>query len=115
MCKCYTYYVPRKRGDVERGNFVENNESEKILIEVRLQLARIEEKLNDVPEIKNDLKETATRLDKHAEKIDKAYTMSMHNREAIGELKAKYDWLSKTVIGAIITAVVGVLVKTYLG
>ena len=94
---------------------MENNESEKILIEVRLQLARIEEKLNDVPEIKNDLKETATRLDKHAEKIDKAYTMSMHNREAIGELKAKYDWLSKTVIGAIITAIVGVLVKTYLG
>lgn len=85
------------------------------LLKLHTQLARIEVKLDDIPEIKQSLKDTTTRLERQSEKVDKAYTMGLNNKEQLSELKSKYDWLSKTVIGAIITSIVAILIKTYMG
>lgn len=85
------------------------------LVELRIQLARIEAKLDDIPEIKESLKDTSIRLERQSEKADKAYTMGLSNREAINDLKSKYEWLSRAVVGAVITSIATVLIKIFVG
>lgn len=77
-------------------------------VSLKEQLARIEVKLNDIPEIKADLKEYGTRLERQSEKADKAYTMSMQNREALADLKNSYTWLTRTTFGAVIGALISI-------
>lgn len=63
--------------------------------EVLTRLAVIESKLDDYKEIKD--------------KSDKAYNLAMNNQKEIDELKEKNKWLSRTLIGAILTALVSIV------
>ncbi len=79
------------------------------------QLARIEVKLDDIPEIKQDLKEYGNKLERQSEKVDKAFSMSMTNREQLSELKSSYTWLTRTVVGAIIASLISIGLSLFLG
>lgn len=63
--------------------------------EVLTRLAVIESKLDDYKDIKD--------------KAEKAYTISLDNEKDINELKDKNRWLSRTLIGAILTAIVSIV------
>lgn len=63
--------------------------------EVLTRLAVIESKLDDYKEIK--------------EKADKAYNLAMDNQKEIEELKDKNKWLNRTLIGAIVAGVIGII------
>lgn len=63
--------------------------------EVLTRLAVIENKLDDYNSIKE---ETRT-----------AYNTSQENKEDIKEINNKIQWLSRTILGAILTGIVGVL------
>lgn len=63
--------------------------------EVLTRLAVIESKLDDYKDIKD--------------KAEKAYTISLDNQKEIDELKEKNKWLSRTLIGAILTALVSIV------
>ena len=82
---------------------------------LREQLARIEEKLNDVPEIKAELKEYGKKLERQSEKADKAYTTSINNREQLTELKGSYTWLTRTVVAAVIGSLISIGLSLFLG
>ena len=64
--------------------------------EVLERLAKIETKLDDY---------TRTR-----EKLDTAYTQSNENKRDIEELQDKLKWITRTVVGAILTGVVSLIV-----
>lgn len=64
--------------------------------EVLERLTKIETKLDDYNGIKN--------------KAESSYVLSMENEKDINELKDKIQWLSRTLIGAIITGVITLLV-----
>ena len=66
------------------------NLNDKEFVLLKEQLARIEVKLNDIPEIKADLKDYGSRLERQSEKADKAYSVSMQNREGLADLKNSY-------------------------
>lgn len=79
------------------------------------QLARIEVKLDDIPEIKQDLKEYGNKLERQSEKVDKAFSMSMSNREQLNELKSSYTWLTRTVVAAVIGSLISIGLSLFLG
>jgi hypothetical protein len=66
-----------------------------IIQEVRERLARMEAKLDEY----NNVKEKAT----------EGYSKSLQNEKAIGEIKDTQKWLWRTVVGAIIVAIIGIL------
>lgn len=88
--------------------------NEKEFVSLKEQLARIEVKLDDIPEIKADLKEYSSRLDRQSEKVDKAYSMGLHNREQIVDLKNSYTWLTRTTVGAVLTALISIGLSLFL-
>ena len=63
--------------------------------EVLDRLTKIETKLDDYNMIKN--------------KTDDAYNLSKTNSKQIEELQEKIKWLSRTIIGAFITGIIGLL------
>lgn len=85
------------------------------VMDMRVQLARIEAKLDDIPEIKQSMKETTLRMERQAEKTDKAYTMGLANEKAIAKLESKYEWLSRTVVGAIIAGISTAIIRLIFG
>lgn len=91
------------------------NLNDKEFVSLKEQLARIEVKLDDIPEIKADLKEYGSRLDRQSEKSDKAYSMTIRNREELADLKNSYTWLTRTTIGAVIAALVSIGLSLFLG
>ena len=67
--------------------------------EVLTRLAVIENKLDDYNSMK--------------EKTDIAYNTSKENKDDIKEINDKIKWLSRTILGAILTGIVG-LIFTFL-
>lgn len=63
--------------------------------EVLTRLAVIESKLDDYKEIKD--------------KADNAFNLSKDNEKNIMEIEDKLKWLSRTLIGAILTALVSIV------
>lgn len=63
--------------------------------EVLTRLAVIESKLDDYKEIKD--------------KTDNAFNLSKDNEKKIMEIEDKLKWLSRTLIGAILTALVSIV------
>ena len=63
--------------------------------EVLTRLAVIESKLDDYKDIKD--------------KAEKAYSISLDNQKDIDELKDKNKWLNRTLIGAIVAGVIGII------
>lgn len=89
--------------------------NDKEFVSLKEQLARIEVKLDDIPEIKADLKDYGSRLDRQSEKADKAYSMSIRNKEELEGLKNSYIWLTRTTVGAIIGALISIGLSLFLG
>lgn len=90
------------------------NLNDKEFVSLKEQLARIEVKLDDIPEIKTDLKDYGSRLERQSEKADKAYSMSIQNREAIADLKNSYTWITRTTVGAVIGALVSIVISLFM-
>lgn len=63
--------------------------------EVLTRLAVIESKLDDYKSVK--------------ERTDTAYTLATENKEDINEINDKIKWLSRTIIGAIISGIIGIV------
>lgn len=63
--------------------------------EVLTRLAVIESKLDDYKDIKD--------------KAEKAYSISLDNQKDIDELKDKNKWLNRTLIGAIVAGIIGII------
>lgn len=63
--------------------------------QVLTRLAVIESKIDDYNSIK--------------EKTDTAFNLSRENKEDIDEIKDKIKWLSRTIAGALIAGVIGIL------
>lgn len=63
--------------------------------EVLTRLTKIETKLDDYNRIK--------------EKSDEGYSLSRENEKEIAELKDKIKWISRTIVGAIITGIVAII------
>ncbi len=63
--------------------------------EVLTRLTKIETKLDDYSRIK--------------EKTDDSYSLSKENEKEIEELKDKIKWISRTIAGAIITGIAGII------
>lgn len=63
--------------------------------EVLTRLAVIESKLDDYKSVK--------------ERTDTAYTIATENKEDINEINDKIKWLSRTIIGAIISGIIGIV------
>lgn len=72
------------------------NEERDFQTQVLTRLAVIESKIDDYKNIK--------------EKTDEAYNRSYENEKEIGEIKDKIRWLTRTITGAIISALVGLLI-----
>ena len=64
--------------------------------EVLSRLAVIESKLDDYNNIK--------------QKTEEAYTKSKENEKDIDEINDKIKWLSRTVAGALITGIIGIVI-----
>ena len=63
--------------------------------EVLTRLAVIESKLDDYKSVK--------------ERTDTAYTLATENKEDINEINDKIKWLSRTIVGAIIAGIIGII------
>ncbi len=63
--------------------------------EVLTRLAVIESKLDNYKEIED--------------KTNRAYNLSKENYKEIEELKDRTKWLSRTLLGAILTAIIGIV------
>lgn len=63
--------------------------------EVLTRLTKIETKLDDYSRIK--------------EKTDDSYSLSKENEKEIEELKDKIKWISRTIAGAIIAGIAGII------
>ena len=63
--------------------------------EVLTRLTKIETKLDDY---------NNTKL-----KTDEAYTISRENEKEITDLKDKLKWITRTVVGAVLTSLVGIV------
>lgn len=63
-------------------------------------------------EVLERLTKIETKLDDYAnlrEKTEEAYTTSKENKKDIEEINDKIKWLSRTITGAIITGIVGII------
>lgn len=63
--------------------------------EVITRLTKIETKLDDYNSIK--------------EKTEKSYNQSIENKEDILEINEKLKWITRTITGAIITGIIGII------
>lgn len=68
---------------------------QKFETEVLTRLAVIESKLDDYKSIKD--------------KSESAYNLSNNNKKEIEEIQEKLKWLSRTITGALITGVIGIV------
>lgn len=64
--------------------------------EVLERLTKIETKLDDYGNMR--------------EKTEEAYSLSKQNEKDIEEINEKIKWLSRTIVGALITGVIGIVI-----
>lgn len=72
---------------------------EKDFMEIKVQLARIESNLEGIPELKNELKANNNLL-------SETHHRSIQNEKDIASINDRLTWLTRTVSGAIIVAVI---------
>lgn len=72
-------------------------EAEKILLEIRERVVRIETKMEDYGKIKDT--------------ADSAYNMACTNKEDISEMKDSQKWLWRTVFGGILSGIIAFIFK----
>lgn len=78
---------------------MDNND---VLIKILERLSVIETQLKDILNVKDDVKE-------HEKDINDLQNKTDNLKNEIDEIKDTNKWLSRAVLGAIITAVVGVI------
>lgn len=71
---------------------MENSKFEREVLE---RLTKIETKLDDYANIR--------------EKTEEAYTLSKENEKDISDINDKIKWLSRTIAGAIIAGIIGII------
>lgn len=67
--------------------------------EVITRLTKIETKLDD--------------YSKNKEKTDEAYNLSKENEKKIADINERIKWITRTIIGAIITGVIGIGIAVF--
>lgn len=63
--------------------------------QVLTRLAVIESKLDDYKSVR--------------EKTEESYNLSQENKQDIAEINEKIKWISRTVVGAIISGIIGII------
>ena len=76
---------------------------DKDFMEIKVQLARIESNLEGIPDLKNELKANNNIL-------SEANHRSIQNEKDIASINDRLTWLTRTVSGAIIVAVIGAII-----
>ena len=76
---------------------------EKDFMEIKVQLARIESNLEGIPELKNELKANNNLL-------SETHHRSIQNEKDIASINDRLTWLTRTVSGTIIVAVIGAII-----
>lgn len=76
---------------------------DKDFMEIKVQLARIESNLEGIPDLKNELKANNNLL-------SETHHRSIQNEKDIASINDRLTWLTRTVSGAIILAVVGAII-----
>ena len=76
---------------------------DKDFMEIKVQLARIESNLEGIPDLKNELKANNNLL-------SETHHRSIKNEKDIASINDRLTWLTRTVSGAIIVAVIGAII-----
>lgn len=76
---------------------------DKDFMEIKVQLARIESNLEGIPDLKNELKANNNLL-------SETHHRSIQNEKEIASINDRLTWLTRTVSGAIIVAVIGAII-----
>ncbi|UGO52510.1 putative tail fiber protein [Enterococcus phage vB_EfaS_Paulomi] len=76
---------------------------DKDFMEIKVQLARIESNLEGIPDLKNELKVNNNLLSETNHR-------SIQNEKDIASINDRLTWLTRTVSGAIIVAVIGAII-----
>lgn len=76
---------------------------EKDFMEIKVQLARIESSLEGIPDLKNELKANNNLL-------SETHHRSIQNEKDIASINDRLTWLTRTVSGAIIAAIIGAII-----
>lgn len=76
---------------------------DKDFMEIKVQLARIESNLEGIPDLKNELKANNNLL-------SETHHRSIQNEKDIASINDRLTWLTRTVSGAIIVAVIGAII-----
>ncbi|UIE13749.1 tail fiber [Enterococcus phage EFap02] len=76
---------------------------DKEFMEIKVQLARIESNLEGIPDLKNELKANNNLL-------SETHHRSIQNEKDIASINDRLTWLTRTVSGAIIVAVIGAII-----
>ena len=76
---------------------------EKDFMEIKVQLARIESNLEGIPDLKNEIKANNNLL-------SETHHRSIQNEKDIASINDRLTWLTRTVSGAIIVAVIGAII-----
>lgn len=76
---------------------------DKDFMEIKVQLARIESNLEGIPDLKNELKANNNLL-------SETHHHSIQNEKDIASINDRLTWLTRTVSGAIIVAVIGAII-----
>lgn len=76
---------------------------DKDFMEIKVQLARIESNLEGIPDLKNELKVNNNLLSETNHR-------SIQNEKDIASINDRLTWLTRTVSGALIVAVIGAII-----
>lgn len=76
---------------------------DKDFMEIKVQLARIESNLEGIPDLKNELKA-------NNDLLSETHHRSIQNEKDIASINDRLTWLTRTVSGAIIVAVIGAII-----
>lgn len=76
---------------------------DKDFMEIKVQLARIESNLEGIPDLKNELKANNNLL-------SETHHRSIQNEKDIASINDRLTWLTRTVSGAIIVAVIAAII-----
>lgn len=87
--------------------------NEENFIKLQLALERIDARLEDVREIKSELKQTRQQVSELQSSVTNIKTEYVNLEEDVKELKEKNTWLTRTVAGAILSAVIGVVLTLF--
>ena len=87
--------------------------NEENFIKLQLALERIDARLEDVREIKSELKQTRQQVSELQSSVTTMKTEYVNLEEDVKELKEKNTWLTRTVAGAILSAVIGVVLTLF--